>query len=342
MFPLVPRSLGGGARDNSNARSSIGSGPGRALGGRCRQSVSPPTTVSEVPGTTGAGPLRPAKVTAGEILQLTWDTLTNRTKDCLLLGLILIALYIAGNSVSFVLSTLLGVAGGAEQPVVAVTINLLLYLWGQVFGAVVMGVALRYLLNLLRGSPEPMRGAFHILPVLWRLILVQIAISLIAGVIAGGLALICMLPLMIFGFNGQQPPVFLIGWFLILVPIVFCLVMYIWIRLSLAPALVIDRNLGVIDSLSESLRYTRGNVLGIFGGLFVVGLLAGLFALVTCMLGSVLGLPAVMLSIAVAYLLATGQFDSSPAGSFVSESGNPFADPSGDDFGRPDQPDRAV
>ena len=176
-------------------------------------------------------------------MELTWETLTNRTKDCLLLGLILVALYIAGNSVSFVFSAILGVAGGAPQELLAVVVNLLLFLWGQVFGAVVMAIALRYLLKLLRGSSEPMRGAFDILPVLWRLVLVQIMISLIAGVIGGGVGMVFMIPLIFVGLNGQPPPAFLVGWLLIWVPIMFCLIMYVWIRFSLAPALIIDRNL---------------------------------------------------------------------------------------------------
>ena len=46
------------------------------------------------------------------------------------------------------------------------------FVWGQVYGAFLAAVSLRYALNLLRGKAEPIQGVFDVLPLLspssWR------------------------------------------------------------------------------------------------------------------------------------------------------------------------------
>ena len=107
--------------------------------------------------------------------------------------------------------------------------------------------------------------AFHILPVIWRLILVQLIVSLIIGVVVLVVLVLIFVPVAAVWFQscritcrdrcrfldrdtaGILPGRLRLG------------------RFSIAMALVVDRQLGVTESLSESLYYTRGNVIAIFG-----------------------------------------------------------------------------
>jgi hypothetical protein len=180
-------------------------------------------------------------------------------------------------------------------------------------------------LNILRGAAEPIQGVFQILPVIWRLILVQLIISLIIGLIVFFLMIVILAPMAVFGFNGAQPPATFLVALVIVIPVAFCLVTYIWARLILAMAFVADRQMGVIESLSESLHYTRGNAVAIIGAFMVVSSLATFFALFTCMLGSVLAFPAVMISMALTYLLVTGQSFTTGRETYGSTADSPFA-----------------
>ncbi len=286
-----------------------------------------PTTVSELPPDVGSGDLRAQKISAGQILNLTWEVLRNRLTDCLVFGLILVAVYFAGTLVNFILSMAFAV-GGNQQPAQLVIQNIVLQIWGQVFGAITFGIGLRYALNLLRGATEPMRGAFDILPVLWRMILVQLVI----GLVFLAVMMILLVPMMFIGFQGGDPPAALLIFFLVLLPVVFCLSIYVWTRFSLAMAFVVDRRMGVFESISESLHYTRGNVIAIFGAFMSISLIAMLFTLFTCLIGSVVAFPAIMITMALTYLLATGQPYTTGANQSDGGGSSPFA-PSVDRFG---------
>ena len=144
--------------------------------------------------------------------------------------------------------------------------------------------------------------------------------------------MILLVPMMFIGFQGGDPPATLLIFFLVLLPVVFCLSVYVWTRFSLAMAFVVDRRMGVFESISESLHYTRGNVIAIFGAFMAISLIAMLFTLFTCLIGSVVAFPAIMITMALTYLLTTGQpytTGATSTGATPSDSGgsSPFAPP---------------
>ena len=71
--------------------------------------------------------------------------------------------------------------------------------------------------------------------------------------------------------------------------------------------LVVDRRLGVFECMSASSTFMHGNKLTTFGLLLVVGILGGIFAVLTCLLGLIAFYPFLAILAAVIYLSATGQ-----------------------------------
>ena len=273
---------------------------------------SAPATVSEVPVAADKEPLAHRQIFARDLLNWTWEIITTQLGRCLLLGLLMFAIYFAGYVVSFALSSLAGLLSGLGpnpqlQMVATVGLALGQFIWGQVYGAFLTAVSLRYALNLLRGQAEPMQGAFNILPLLLRVILVQLIIGLLAGVVVGVAAMLVAVPIAALVAVGQGHQLIPVLFAVTLVPLGILGWLYVWVRFSLALPLVVDRNLGVMQSLSESLRYSRGNVAAILGATVGVALLAGLFALVTFGIGIVLSMSAWVLFRGVVYLSVTGQ-----------------------------------
>ena len=284
------------------------------------------------------------QVLARELLNWTWETVRTQLGRCLLLGLLMVAIYFGGYVVSVALSSLTGLLSGliANQQVQVIATVLLVvvqFVWGQVYGAFLAAVSLRYALNLLRGHTDPVQGVFDVLPLLLRVILVQLVIGLLAGVVVAVAAMLVAIPVTVLGVAGQGPRLVPVLFMVTLIPLGLLAWLLVWVRFSLALPLVVDRNLGVMEALSESLRNTRGNTAAILGATLVVSVLAGMFALVTCGLGIMLSMPAWILLRGVVYLLVTGQQDAhqdplperTGASPFSSDAGaSPFAEDFGD------------
>ena len=308
--------------------------PGRRHPRKRPKTPSAPATVSQLPPSAGMRQMTPRRVFAGEILNLTWETLRTQLGQCLLLGLVIVATYFAGYVISLVLGGLTNLlsalgANAEVQMVATVGLALVQFVWGQVYGAFLAAVAVRYALNVLRGSAEPIQGVFDVLPLLLRVILVQLIISLLAAVVVGVAAMLMVFPLALVGFAGQNARLMPVLFLAVLAPLGLLGWILVWVRFSVALPLVLDRNLGVMEALSESLHYTRGNAAAILWATVAVSILSGMFTLVTCGLGLVLSMPAWVLFRGVVYLRVTGQLDGSQGPLPASRGGNPFASDTG-------------
>ena len=71
--------------------------------------------------------------------------------------------------------------------------------------------------------------------------------------------------------------------------------------------LMIDRDMGVIESLEASRTLMRGNKLTLFAVWLVCGIVGGLAVVLTCFLGAFFVVPFLSLMIPVVYLMASGQ-----------------------------------
>jgi len=93
-----------------------------------------------------------------------------------------------------------------------------------------------------------------------------------------------------------------VGLLLLIVPGVILALM-----LSQYALLIIDRNVGVIDSLKLSAEITKGNKLTLLATFLVVGVGGLVLIMITCGIAALAVFPYMMLVIAIAYLKMTGQ-----------------------------------
>jgi uncharacterized membrane protein len=81
----------------------------------------------------------------------------------------------------------------------------------------------------------------------------------------------------------------------------------IYLSLAQAQPLVIDRNMSAVDGIKVSMKAMAGNKLMMFLLLLIVGIVGGIFGLITCFAGFIAVIPYMFLMLAVFYLQATGQ-----------------------------------
>jgi len=111
--------------------------------------------------------------------------------------------------------------------------------------------------------------------------------------------------------GGREPAMGLLGSLLTLIGAIVHLI--IWLVYMLTPMLVLDRRMPMFDAMKASARYMAGNEGTAFLIFLVVGLLAGLFVLVTCLIGTLFVVPYYAILMAGMYLSVTGQLSRGPA-----------------------------
>jgi hypothetical protein len=159
-----------------------------------------------------------------------------------------------------------------------------------------------YMLKVARGQTASINDLGSAGPYIIRLILLQITIGLVSFLIAA----VCLAPAGILYFATREEVVGIIaavvGVVIAMIPLVY--LVYSWF---IAMYFIVDRDSGVIESLSQSSTYMAGNKLIAFLILLVVGVAGGFFAIVTCCFGYILVIPYMSLATAAIYLSATGQ-----------------------------------
>ncbi len=224
------------------------------------------------------GEFRPTRITVEDVLSRTWQIFKVQVLTCIA---IVIGFYLLSGILTLpIVFVFLGVAtaldGGQGQglPIWAIAVFAGLFL---IFWFVAMWLMLgmqRMMLKIARGRDvrvsDIWSAGYAVLPSIGAMLLTQIAVM-------GGL-LLCIVPGIIIG-----------------------------IMLSQSILLILDRRVGVIDSLRLSMQATEGNKVTLLVLWLLMMLIMPLIHLFTCGLGTIVAAPFQILLMVVAYLMMTGQ-----------------------------------
>jgi len=231
------------------------------------------------PGEYGAAPgvapppgsFQPTVIDFGEIFSRSWTIFKPNWGMCLLAVFIVVVLnMIVGYGVGFGAAM---VGAAADNEVVALFASLIGNLAAQAFQIwIAIGQTL-FFLKIARGQPAEIGDIFAGGPYFLRIL----GASILVG-------------LMIFG-----------GLLLLIVPGIILALMF-WPFYFL----ILDRNMGVFDSISMAKELTAGNKLTVLAIWLVAGLLV-LASMIPCCLGLLVSIPYFTLMYAVTYLTMSGQ-----------------------------------
>jgi hypothetical protein len=242
--------------------------------------------------------VRPTRFTFGDVLNHTWAVYTDQLGICIVVTLLLIGLgivaYIAAAAV--VVGILAAVAQANDPALLLVIVPLV------IVGVIAAFVGITWLqlglsilmIRISRGQPAQMNDLFSGGPYLMR----GIGLALIVLLINAGVILFCKIPF----FLTLEPVVDVIT------DLASNVITYIIsLFLFLCIYLIVDRDMGVIESIENSARFMHGNKLTLFLVHLVVGTASVVLTVVTCGIGLLFVMPFWMVLCAVVYLLATGQ-----------------------------------
>jgi uncharacterized membrane protein len=256
--------------------------------------------------TPAAGPsaaMVPTRIGFNDTLQATWKVFSENAGTLVLIALILCGLVvigyaaIAGVVAAFVIATM----NGGVEPVmliVAIPVVLLLVVVALVvYSWIEAGLAI-VVIGLCRGSQMQVGDMFSGK----RFTLQVVILNILRGVINFAISFVCGILGQVLAMAADEPMVSMVGSFLANV-----INYVVTLLLLLTTYLIVDRNLDVIQSVSASMQYMRGNKLTVFLLHLVVGLCALGVVLLTCGIGTLLVMPYFMVLTAMVYLMATGQ-----------------------------------
>lgn len=239
----------------------------------------------------------------GEVLSRSWQILRSRFWVTLMAIL-----------VSTILGSILGSIGAGMQPeqggpkVEPNGAGLLLILVGVLVNLYMHCGLMNFLVNLASGRRAELRDIFRVGDVFPKAILAVVLYSLaFPGVMLAGLVLI--------GLVGQAAPLLAV----LLVPVVFLAVVITGIRFSQFFYLLVDRQIGAVQSLELSWKIMEGR-LWQFLTLAIALWIMNVSTVVTLGIGLIITVPLTYLATAVYYLGVTGQPVADPYA--VVETGN--------------------
>ena len=241
-----------------------------------------------------AGEIRPTRIDFGQVFSRTWAIFTDRWASCVGATLIWLLIMFVANGIQQ--AVLVASRAGNNDVAVSIAIQILVQFVFQVFAIWLMLGAQLFTLSICRGEEARFgllfAGGRYLLPAVLCNLLVQLIVAAPAGLVivaclAGGMEL---------------PVAILCGLPLLLVPGWIFAMMFLQTQF-----LIIDRNAGVVEAMGGSRDVMAGNKATAFAVLLVAGILAGLFTMLTCMIGGLAAAPYMMILTAVLYLGVTGQ-----------------------------------
>jgi hypothetical protein len=302
---VVPSESPLGESETTPDESAVG-GEGSAFGQTAARPGDPfnpyaaPSTPTGVDQEGTVAELKPTKTSTSEILTTAWETFRDNLMQFFLLGLVMMAIYIGGYVVGLVF-TVPAALVGPNNTALFWTLQGLNIIWAQIYGTLMSAVGIRYSLSVTAGNQEPMQGAFNVLPYFLRLLFSQILV----GLMIYAAMLVCLLPLALLIPMNDSPVKYIgIG---IVVLLAVAAVIYVLARMCLASTFILDRNQGIIEGISSSAAYTKGNALAIFLAGLVIFIVMMFVTVFTCGLGLVIMLPFQFMTIVLIYRLTTGQ-----------------------------------
>jgi hypothetical protein len=249
-----------------------------------------------------AGDLVHSRVDLGELFHRSWDLFTRQLGTGVLFGLICLLVAIAVQFVSFPLSM-------AQQAVgrdIGLTLGIFAaqQVWGLIVQTFFISVTANFGVLLARGNPSPLGQSFAIghcyLKVLGLVFMLQVLSTIIT--------VLCMIPGLALFFVPDDVVqilglILMAGGFVVALAItmLICLIFF------LAVYFIVDRRMGVIESLIASKQFMQGNKLIALPVLLVTTLGAPLLVCCTCGIGMLFVVPYAAALNSTLYLMATGQ-----------------------------------
>jgi hypothetical protein len=240
-----------------------------------------------------------------DVLSRTWSIFQKQWAMCLVVLLMVMAISFAV-SIMVMFSSAMFAAVARNRDVFPV-INTLGNLASMVLG-IWLGIGQNlFFLKIARGQPAEISIVFSGWPYFWRIL----GATILVGLIVFTVAAVCILPMLlvtvgVIGAHGHQTPA---GIALLVVGAMAAAVAYAYVMLMLSQFsyLILDRDVGVIESLTLSAQLMRGNKLTLFLIWLVTTLVSIPLVLLTCFVGFFAVAPFLTLMAPVIYLALTGQ-----------------------------------
>ena len=281
------------------AASPFAGGAAPAAGVDAENPYASPSQYAAMPGPAAAvaGEITAGRLDFSETFSRSWEIFKQQWG--IVLGMAIVAWLIAGFGFAllFYVPMIIGAMSGSIF--VLVMFFVCGYVAGLAFLTWIMAGVLRFLLTIGRGQPPNLADIFSGGPYFVKVFLTGLLISLITF----GVILVCMLPAILASVVSPK----LAGGLQVLGMVVYYVVVVILsLMFSQAYFLIVDRNVGVIESLQISTQVMRGNKLMLFAIWLVMGLLM-LVSVLPCGLGLFVTIPYAMVMGAMIYLTVTGQ-----------------------------------
>ncbi len=249
-----------------------------------------------------AGPTLHAKIDVGDVVSKSWAIFKDRLG--IAVGLIVVY-WVITVALEFMLG-MLAVGVGGRDPDMIQAISQILQIASSVVDTWLGAGVSMAMLEIARGRDTEISRLFSGGRYLLRLIGLQVLLGLVA---LGIMAVLAGIPAL-FGYvvAGKHAAMNIgaVGIVISMVPLI-----YLGFAMFATQLLIIDRDMGIIDSIKQSWQVTQGNKLSLFLlGLVSVGIIIlGVLALVV---GIIFAIPLVVIIYTVAYLAMTGQPIASP------------------------------
>ncbi len=252
--------------------------------------------------TVGPGDLVHSRIDLGELFSHSWKIFTGQVGMGVLFTLICFGIGMATQIVGFPLSMAQQAAGNDLG--MRVGLFMAQQVWGLVVNAGFVCLLINFGVQVARGNPSPLGKVFDIghcyLKVLGLLVLIQLinfAIGIVCAIPGGALFLV----------PDNTIQMVALALFVVAMIVAVIAMMVIYMIFFLSSYLIVDRRMGVIESMIASKQFMRGNKLVVFAGFLLVSIGGSLFSLVTCCVGYLFFVPYIAVWGSVVYLMATGQ-----------------------------------
>jgi hypothetical protein len=261
--------------------------------------ASPAPDFSVLSAGTQRGGLTPTKISFDRILQAVWEVYRPQLGPMALFGLVLLLAYVGLQIISNVIAIPIQ---ATNEPVLIYGFQVINTVVGMLVQAWLNVGAVLYMLKVARQQQATLNEFGAAGPFVVRAFLVQVVITLAVL----GIAAVCLGPAGIVYLATRETAPAGVALIVGFIPF-FALLIYVTYRWLLAIMFVVDCNMGVMESLSNSTHFMVGNKLIVFVILLVVGLVGGIFGLFTCCIGYVFVISYMQLMMVAIYLTATGQ-----------------------------------
>ncbi len=255
----------------------------------------------EHPGGGAREPYRCTPIDIGDVLTRSWEIY--KTQMALVIGGVVICgliNYAAQMAVNFLN---MGLQAAQVNEIAIIAVNVMMIIMQVLFQSWIGIGQTMLLLRIAKGESASLGTIFEGGRYLVRTILA----SLLFGLIGFAVVIVCAIPAGAAYLATKEPGV---GIAVFIACYIFPAA-YLGLTFMQYFYLIVDHDLGAVESLTASREITRGNKLSIFA-ILLIGMLLYFAGVLACCVGAIFTGPYVMLSLAVMYLCMSGGATASP------------------------------